>query len=125
MWAKTALPGYILTTLGDRMEMADSVEGRVPFLDHHVVEVICSTPEPEGAWHDGEIRSPGGGPRCNHRYGVSTAEASVSEPAGNFESGPAAQYFRPGHITRPGSCLHSVFRSRQSRGSARQLASHG
>jgi asparagine synthase (glutamine-hydrolysing) len=30
--------------LGDRMEMAHSVEGRVPFLDHHVVEVIRSQP---------------------------------------------------------------------------------
>jgi len=44
MWAKTALPGYILTMLGDRMEMAHSVEGRVPFLDHHVVEVVRSQP---------------------------------------------------------------------------------
>jgi asparagine synthase (glutamine-hydrolysing) len=44
MWAKTALPGYILTMLGDRMEMAHSVEGRVPFLDHHVVEVLRSQP---------------------------------------------------------------------------------
>jgi asparagine synthase (glutamine-hydrolysing) len=44
MWAKTALPIYILTMLGDRMEMAHSVEGRVPFLDHHVVEVIRSQP---------------------------------------------------------------------------------
>jgi asparagine synthase (glutamine-hydrolysing) len=38
------LPGYILTMLGDRMEMAHSVEGRVPFLDHHVVETIRSQP---------------------------------------------------------------------------------
>jgi len=30
--------------LGDRMEMAHSVEGRVPFLDHHLVELICSQP---------------------------------------------------------------------------------
>jgi len=42
LWAKTALPNYILTMLGDRMEMAHSIEGRVPFLDHHVVEVIRS-----------------------------------------------------------------------------------
>jgi asparagine synthase (glutamine-hydrolysing) len=35
---KTVLPSYILTVLGDRMEMAHSVEGRLPFLDHHLVE---------------------------------------------------------------------------------------
>ena len=44
LWAKTVLPGYILTMLGDCMEMAHSIEGRVPFLDHHVVEVIWSQP---------------------------------------------------------------------------------
>lgn len=44
LWSKTVLPGYILNVLGDRMEMAHSIEGRVPFLDHHVVEVIRSQP---------------------------------------------------------------------------------
>jgi asparagine synthase (glutamine-hydrolysing) len=44
LWSKTALPGYILTLLGDRMEMAHSIEGRVPFLDHHVAEFLFRTP---------------------------------------------------------------------------------
>jgi asparagine synthase (glutamine-hydrolysing) len=44
LWSKAVLPNYVLTVLGDRMEMAHSVEGRVPFLDHHVVEVVRDLP---------------------------------------------------------------------------------
>ena len=44
LWAKTALPHYILSNLGDRMEMAHSVEGRVPFMDHHVAEYLHQVP---------------------------------------------------------------------------------
>jgi asparagine synthase (glutamine-hydrolysing) len=44
LWSKTLLCGYILTMLGDRMEMAHSIEGRVPFLDHHFIEVLRSQP---------------------------------------------------------------------------------
>jgi asparagine synthase (glutamine-hydrolysing) len=32
------LPGYILSSQGDRVAMAHSVEGRYPFLDHRVVD---------------------------------------------------------------------------------------
>jgi asparagine synthase (glutamine-hydrolysing) len=44
LWSKTRLPKYLLTLLGDRMEMAHSVEGRVPFLDHRLVEIVRSQP---------------------------------------------------------------------------------
>jgi asparagine synthase (glutamine-hydrolysing) len=44
VWAKSFLPNYILNLLGDRMEMAHSIEGRVPFLDHYVVEFVCRAP---------------------------------------------------------------------------------
>jgi asparagine synthase (glutamine-hydrolysing) len=44
LWAKTILPHYILSNLGDRMEMAHSIEGRVPFMDHHVTEYLQRVP---------------------------------------------------------------------------------
>jgi asparagine synthase (glutamine-hydrolysing) len=44
LWGKSQLPNYVLAMLGDRMEMAHAVEGRVPFLDHHLVELVCSLP---------------------------------------------------------------------------------
>jgi asparagine synthase (glutamine-hydrolysing) len=44
VWAKTALPNYILSNLGDRMEMAHSIEGRLPLLDHEVASVVAQMP---------------------------------------------------------------------------------
>jgi asparagine synthase (glutamine-hydrolysing) len=41
---KTLLPGYLLSTQGDRMSMAHSVEGRCPFLDYRVVEWAARLP---------------------------------------------------------------------------------
>jgi asparagine synthase (glutamine-hydrolysing) len=42
--SRVHLPNFILTFLGDRMEMAHSIEGRVPFLDHHVAEYAAGVP---------------------------------------------------------------------------------
>ncbi|MGK7922656.1 MAG: asparagine synthase (glutamine-hydrolyzing) [Trichodesmium sp.] len=44
LWSKTFLPNYILRMLGDGVEMANSIEGRVPFLDHKVVELVRNMP---------------------------------------------------------------------------------
>ncbi len=44
MWTRTMLPNFVLTFLSDRMEMSHSIEGRVPFLDHHVAEYAAGLP---------------------------------------------------------------------------------
>jgi asparagine synthase (glutamine-hydrolysing) len=42
--AHTLLSGYLLSSQGDRVAMANSIEGRVPFLDHRVIEFANRLP---------------------------------------------------------------------------------
>jgi len=39
------MSGYLLSSQGDRMAMANSVEGRYPFLDHRVIEFCANLPD--------------------------------------------------------------------------------
>ena len=43
-WIKTMLEGQILTWGGDRVDMANSMESRPPFLDHHLAEFAKTIP---------------------------------------------------------------------------------
>ena len=47
LWSKLALAGYILRALGDGVEMAASIEGRPPFLDHVFFEQALGLPSSE------------------------------------------------------------------------------
>jgi asparagine synthase (glutamine-hydrolysing) len=42
--AKTLMAGYLLSSQGDRMLMANAVEGRFPYLDHRVIEFAACVP---------------------------------------------------------------------------------
>lgn len=42
--AKSLMAGYLLSSQGDRMLMANSVEGRFPYLDHRVIEFANRLP---------------------------------------------------------------------------------
>jgi len=44
VWIKTMLEGQILTWGGDRVDMANSMEARPPFLDHHLAEFATTIP---------------------------------------------------------------------------------
>lgn len=44
MWNKNSLANVLLSCLGDRTEMAHSIEARTPFLDHHLAEYVNALP---------------------------------------------------------------------------------
>lgn len=44
VWCKGHLANILLSCLGDRTEMAHSVEARPPFLDHHLTEYVNGLP---------------------------------------------------------------------------------
>jgi asparagine synthase (glutamine-hydrolysing) len=44
LWTRLALGNYILRVLGDGAEMAHSVEARLPYLDHHLFELVARLP---------------------------------------------------------------------------------
>ena len=43
--AHTLMSGYLLSSQGDRVAMANSIEGRFPFLDHRVIEFANKLPQ--------------------------------------------------------------------------------
>ena len=51
-WLETAIfmSGYLLSSQGDRMSMANSVEGRYPFLDYRLIE-FCARLQPDLKLH--------------------------------------------------------------------------
>lgn len=44
LWSKLSLAQYILRMIGDSTEMAHGIEGRLPFLDHKLVEFAVTLP---------------------------------------------------------------------------------
>lgn len=54
MWNKNSLANVLLSCLGDRTEMAHSVEARTPFLDHHLTEYVNRLPPSVKLRYSGE-----------------------------------------------------------------------
>ncbi|KAK4936395.1 hypothetical protein LTR10_022721 [Elasticomyces elasticus] len=51
-FTKAHLQNLLLSNLGDRGEMAHSIEGRTPFLDHHLAEYVNNLPPSMKIRHD-------------------------------------------------------------------------
>jgi asparagine synthase (glutamine-hydrolysing) len=54
LWAKYSLNSYILSSLGDKLEMANTVEGRIPFLDISILNNISNLSIEERIGEKGE-----------------------------------------------------------------------
>lgn len=86
VWVLGVLSATYLVALGDRPEMANSVEGRIPFLDHRLVEFVCRLPpsakvriDPEtGCFRDKDLLHEVGRPYISDE--VYMAQKKVSIP---------------------------------------------
>lgn len=65
LWKKNALANVLLSCLGDRTEMAHSVEARTPFLDHHLTEYVNRLPPSVKINYDTEMDHGELGPTLN------------------------------------------------------------
>ena len=89
----TLLPGYILSSQGDRMLMANSVEGRFPFLDQDVVEFANRLPARHKLFgldekHLLKTRLRGPRPRARSAAGPSSPTAPPTPPASSAAPPP-------------------------------------
>ena len=120
---KTELPGYILSSLGDRMEMAHSVEGRMPFLDHELVEFVSRLPlrfKLRDRWTSGCCARPSGSACRPRRRRQARVHGTVALDAGARGAARRARRLvrsRPDR-GRPASSTRRRWRLRSARGGA-------
>ncbi len=78
---RTLLSGYLLSSQGDRMLMANSVEGRFPFLDRNVADLAASLPDAfklHGLDEKYIVKRAADGPRPGRHHRAT--QATVSRP---------------------------------------------
>jgi asparagine synthase (glutamine-hydrolysing) len=84
----TIIPNFLCNHLGDRTEMAHSIEGRVPFLDHLLTEYVNQLPPsvkikyPTEKW----ILREAAKPYINHELYCRTKQHFIAPPAENKDT---------------------------------------
>jgi asparagine synthase (glutamine-hydrolysing) len=68
-WCKSQLPNILLTALGDRCEMAHSIEGRPPFLDHELAELVGRMPPSVKMHYGPDVTGPQSGETTSQWFG--------------------------------------------------------
>ena len=97
VWIKTMLEGQILTWGGDRVDMANSMEARPPFLDHHLAEYAAAHSAVHAhPWPHRKICAARGDERPAAGSAVQAREVCLHGAAGAHRSQEMGGYARPG-----------------------------
>jgi asparagine synthase (glutamine-hydrolysing) len=90
---RSLLAGYLLSSQGDRMSLAHSVEGRYPFLDHRVVDMLFVT--------NSEFKLRGFNQKylLKQAYSADIPESIVNRPKRPYMSPDLKSFFRNGQLT--------------------------
>lgn len=110
---RTHLHRVILSAYADRMEMAHSVEGRVPFLDHHLFCVAREIPIRYKIWQGREkhiVREVARGLVPDEVVDRTKWPFSTPQPAFESGSSPAVNRIRERYLTREAVREAGLFR---------------
>jgi len=90
---KTLLSGYLLSSQGDRMSLAHSIEGRYPFLDHRIVDSLF--------YIDGEYKMKGLSQKhlLRDSFAGSIPDSIINRPKKPYISPDLSSFFRDGKPT--------------------------
>jgi asparagine synthase (glutamine-hydrolysing) len=109
---KVLLPGYILSSQGDRMAMAHSVEGRFPFLDYRLAELAARMPvrlKMKGLNEKYVLKKAAQDlvpaevvRRTKQPYRAPEAASFVDPPTGKFRYGYVEELLAPDRLQRDG-----------------------
>ncbi len=90
---KTLLSGYLLSSQGDRMSMAHSVEGRYPFLDHRIVETLFYYPD------HFKLNNFKQKYLLGKAYAPDIPDTIINRPKRPYMAPDLVSFFRSGHLT--------------------------
>ena len=119
LWMKSLFVNYVLGA--ERIDMAYSVEVRLPFLDHKLFEFARSDSSHSSTEErTAKIHPARSGKTICDRQRVPRSQTTVLRATGNAPVRQSAERTSPGYLAGAGFCRRPLFRSSRSHAFARQ-----